>query len=778
MDARLLLPAGAAWAAAAVALAACSTWPQLTPPALVVAALLALAAFLMRMPVTVRAIALACAFGLLLASAHVQARHRAPLDDWIRAHAIVDARAEVTGDPVRRTSTNAPVWMPSTSTGIAVRVTELRARGTTLGLSVPMELRLSAEQHAPPVGSMLAMRMRLSPAPWNRDLEAYATQAGEITVIGGPNAVNSLANAMRAGLRESTTGLSADTSSLISGLAVGDVSQQPPELDEAMRAAGLTHLTAVSGGNVAIVIAAVLLLTSRLRLRRRARVGIALAALVFFVILVRPQPSVIRAAVMCALVILGMLTGGRRAGPAVLCASVLILIGLEPGLAVSWGFALSVAATAGLILLSPRVERSLRTARLSRRWPPALREAVAIAAAAQLATLPLLVAMGAGLGVMSIPANLLAMPAVAPVTILGLLAASLAPVAMPVAAVLSHLAAPFAWWIAHVATTLSGLPIAHLGWPSGIGGVVLLAVVASLIWWARRHAHRRWPRGIPLEITAPIIALCCVLIAVLVILPPGRRGWPPPGWLLVMCDVGQGDALVLHDAQGHVVVIDAGPDPALIDSCLDDLDVALIDTVLLTHFHADHVNGLPGILRGRTVRQILVTSIEEPPAQADFVRGVVMAAGLGESVARVGEIGQAGAISWRVLWPSRRIENGSVPNNASVVLLVTVEGVSMLLTGDIEPEAQAAIIAAEPTVHVDVMKVPHHGSRYQDPRLPGWSKARVALISVGEGNTYGHPAPETVSAWKQAGAVVARTDLGGDLAVVGTPDPGLVSRQG
>jgi competence protein ComEC len=112
------------------------------------------------------------------------------------------------------------------------------------------------------------------------------------------------------------------------------------------------------------------------------------------------------------------------------------------------------------------------------------------------------------------------------------------------------------------------------------------------------------------------------------------------------------------------------------------------------------------------------------------------------------------------------------------VLHVIVDEVSVLLTGDIEPPAQSAIVSAEPSLRVDVMKVPHHGSRYQDPRLPKWSGARLALISAGERNTYGHPARETIEAWQQAGALVARTDTGGDLAVVTEPSLGLVSRGG
>lgn len=778
MDARLLAPAGAAWVAAALALFACSVWPQAFFISLAFVVLLSLAAIIAPLPGSIRAVALACAFGALLASLHVQSRHAEPLAHWVSTHAVVDARAIVTGDPVQRSSVNSPIWMSGTTTSVAVRITSLSDRRTSSSMSAPMEVRLAEGVLAPEVGSLIAMRMRLAPAPWNRDLAAYATQVGDLVIVETPGLVNSAANAMRSGLRESTQGLSTDVGSLITGLSVGDVSSQPSELQEAMRASGLAHLTAVSGGNVAIVIAAVLLITSRLRIRRRSRVFIAIGALVFFVILVRPQPSVIRAAVMSALVILGMLTGGRRAGPAVLCASVLILIGLEPGLALSWGFALSVAATAGLIIVSPRIQSCLARARWSRRWPPALREAVAIAAAAQVATLPILVAMGAGLGVMSIPANLLAMPAVAPVTILGLLAASCALVAMPVAVVLSHLAGPFAWWIAHVAMTLSDLPLAHLGWPSGVGGVLLLAVVSLIAWQVRRFSQRRWPQGVPPEIVWAIIALCCVLIAVLIVAPPSRRGWPPTNWKLVMCDVGQGDALVVHDSRDNVVVVDVGPEPALIDSCLADLGITVIDTVLLTHFHADHVNGLPGVLRGRQVRQVLVTSIQEPPAQAEFVQRTLASSDVDAAVARVDDVGSIGAISWRVLWPRRRIESGSVPNNASVVLLLVVDGVSVLLTGDVEPEAQAAMISAEPTLRVDVMKVPHHGSRYQDPRLPEWSNARVALISAGEGNSYGHPAPETVNVWLRAGALVARTDTGGDLAVVGGESLGLVSREG
>jgi competence protein ComEC len=135
-------------------------------------------------------------------------------------------------------------------------------------------------------------------------------------------------------------------------------------------------------------------------------------------------------------------------------------------------------------------------------------------------------------------------------------------------------------------------------------------------------------------------------------------------------------------------------------------------------------------------------------------------------------------VSWRVLWPRRVIRAGSVPNNASVGIVLETAGTTFLFTGDVEAEAQSAIIASEPGLRVDVVKVPHHGSRNLDPRLPAWSGGRIALVSVGEGNTYGHPAPETLDAWAAVGALVGRTDEQGDLAVVRDSEGnlGLVSR--
>jgi competence protein ComEC len=241
---------------------------------------------------------------------------------------------------------------------------------------------------------------------------------------------------------------------------------------------------------------------------------------------------------------------------------------------------------------------------------------------------------------------------------------------------------------------------------------------------------------------------------------------------MVACDVGQGDGSVLASGPGHAVVVDVGPDAAAIDACLTHLHVEVVDAVVLTHFHADHVDGLPGVLRGRIVRQILTSPVLEPPFQLREVQGWANAAAVPIQPLYPGDQLRWGAVQAVVLWPSRIIREGSVPNNASVVLSVDVGGLRLLMLGDVETPAAHQVLLAirrDPTFRkggeYDVMKVAHHGSRLQDATLLTEVAAPVALISVGADNTYGHPAPATLNLLRDAGSEVFRTDQRGDIAV-------------
>ena len=217
--------------------------------------------------------------------------------------------------------------------------------------------------------------------------------------------------------------------------------------------------------------------------------------------------------------------------------------------------------------------------------------------------------------------------------------------------------------------------------------------------------------------------------------------------------------------------------------CLARLHADQVPVVVLTHFHADHVDGLPAVLAAARVAELDVTATRVPPGGAAQVDRWASAARVPVRVPRLGEVRRVGALVWQVIGPAGTVTEppdageGTVANDASLVLLVETRGVRILMAGDMEPEAQQLLDRALPGLDVDVLKVPHHGSRYQDPDLIAGLGARLAVISVGAGNDYGHPADATLAVLRGAGMLVRRTDRDGDVAVVVRHgDLGVVTR--
>lgn len=606
-----------------------------------------------------------------------------------------------------------------------LEVREVTGRGTTWAVAAPV-LVLGDEGWADvPLGATVHTSGRLGPADGD-DLAGVLGARGPPEVRADPGLWWDAAAGVRASIREAVAHRPDAQRALVPALVDGDDALVDDELAADFQTTGLTHLLAVSGTNLTLVVGFLLVLARCCRVRGRWLYLVGAAGIVGFVLLARTEPSVLRAAVMGTVALFAMGTDGRRRGARALGVAVVVLLLVQPGLAVSAGFTLSVLATAGILLLAPTWRDAL--ARWLPRW---LAEAIAIPLAAQLACTPVVAAISGQVSIVAVVANLLVAPVVGPATVLGLGAGLLGLVWDPAGRLLGTGAGWCVAWIVLVARRGADLPTAAVGWGTGVGALVVLTVLVAAIALVGPRLVRRPSTGIA----------CCTLLVVAVLVRPPSPGWPPDGWVLVACDVGQGDALVLNAGFGSAVVVDAGPEPAAVDRCLDELGIASVPLVVLTHPHADHVDGLPGVGSGRTVG-----AVETAPVA-------------------YGQVRRVGAVTLQAVWP----EPGYVaddPNDDSVVLVAEVSGVRLLLTGDVEPPAQAALARLLPGLRVDVLKVPHHGSRFQDMAWLLSLGARVAVTSVGEGNDYGHPAPEVLEPLAAAGTAVHRTDQDGDIAVV------------
>ncbi|WP_091090034.1 ComEC/Rec2 family competence protein [Micromonospora nigra] len=583
---------------------------------------------------------------------------------------------------------------------------------------------------------------------------------------GAPSVFQRAAGQLRAGLQRACGPLPDEPGGLLPGLVVGDTSRLPPTVEEDFLATGMTHLNAVSGSNVAIVVGAVLLLARWARAGPGAAAALCGLALVGFVILVRPSPSVVRAATMGAIGLVALASGRSRAAVPALAAGVGILVLVDPELAGDAGFALSVLATGGLLLLAPRWRDALR----ERGVPAGVAEALAVPAAAQLACAPVVAGISGTVSLVAVPANLLVVPAIAPATILGVLAAVVSPLWPAGAEFLAWLGSWPAWWLVTVARHGARLPGGNLPWPGGVPGALLLTgLTVALLVAARRPLVRRL-------VAVGTVAVLLGSLPVRLVAP----GWPPVGWVVAACAVGQGDVVVLPVADGEAVVVDAGPDPGAADGCLHRLGVRAVPLLVISHFHLDHVGGVAGVFRGRPVDAVLTPRWPEPAAGRELVRATAAAHGARVVAAPAGWRYGTGAVDLVVLGPPYPIRGTrSDPNNNSLMLMATVAGVRILLAGDAETEEQQAVRERLPSggLRAEVLKVAHHGSAYQDPEFLDAVRPRVALVPVGAGNGYGHPNPAVLGRLTRGGARVLRTDTDGDVAaVVGGPGLAVVTR--
>jgi competence protein ComEC len=353
---------------------------------------------------------------------------------------------------------------------------------------------------------------------------------------------------------------------------------------------------------------------------------------------------------------------------------------------------------------------------------------------------------------MSVVANLLAAPAVAPITVLGFIAAIISPIAPWLTEIIIFFIRIPAGFITGVAHWIAAFPVLTIH--NGAIGFVIVATIGGMVFLFKKS----WKKT---------TALLLVLILTLTWL----QRWPAGDWQIAQCDIGQGDSMVINLGASKAIVIDVGPDPIAEDRCLRNLGVKEIPLLILSHFHADHIGGLPGLLKGRKVSQVWISNNRDPAFESE--RALKSLQGSQIVAVQKGLVVQIQQVRIEVLWPQATIigfeelpGEGSAINNSSIAVNASTRDWSLFTAGDLEPPAQHELVGV--VGPVDIYKVCHHGSKYQDDELIKALSAQIAVISVGAKNPYGHPAPETIATLTRLGTQVVRTDRDGAVAITAT----------
>lgn len=586
-----------------------------------------------------------------------------------------------------------------------------------------------------------------------------------------------------------TSGVAPPQGALARGMVLGEDGALTDGVREDFRVTGLAHLVAASGSNVLLLVTLVLAIAAACGLGLSARLAVAVALVAAYVPLAGGGPSIQRAGVMGVAGLAAALAGRPGSRWYALLLAAAITLTANPRAVEDPGWQLSFVAVLAMLALVPALTARLRRARV----PRGLAEALAVTLAATLGTAPLIALHFERLSLVSLPVNLLAAPAVAPVMWLGTLAGAVGQVAPWLAAPVAQVAALPLAYLTWLAAGAAALPLAEveIGSP-GPWGVAALYVAAGVVGLAWRRIRRlrdaRAPRA-PSRAGRMSRAACLALVATVAtvaVVHASRPPAPPHDLTVSFLDIGQGDATLIQHGRAAVLV-DTGPPDGPILTRLRDAGVRRLDLLVATHAALDHDGSAAAVLAAMPVAMVLDGEEASGPSggmcrstRSGTVQGDTPPVGpfgaraaepIAELTARrhvpcapsdAGQILRVGAIELRVLWPHRDppAPSGAEPNDRATVLHVRDGGFDLLLTADAESNATAGLDLPV----VDAIKVAHHGS--DDPGLPGLLarlRPQVAVIPVGRNNLYGHPTPSTVAALAAAVPIVRRTDRDGSV---------------
>jgi competence protein ComEC len=572
-------------------------------------------------------------------------------------------------------------------------------------------------------------------------------------------------------------GMPAREAELARGFVLGEDDDIDAQTKQDFRRSGLSHLLAVSGENVTLLALLAMPLLGALGIGLRERLVWLIGLIAVYVPLAGAGPSIQRAAVMGIAGLLATLAGRRASRLYALGVACALTLAVEPSVAADIGWQLSFAAVLGILLLASPLRDALSARLGPGAWRQALAEGIAVTVAATLATAPLIAFHFETISTTTLFANVLAMPAVAPAMWLGMVSGVAAQVpGLPLEAI-NGLDALLLAYIAQIAAWCAGPNWAELHVHLGGGGLLAsylgLAVVIALVPWLGRRRRLALARGrrsgvvrprrrAPSGASAGLAAL--LILAVLVTTAFGAGGSSvtpgPLGELRIeVLDVGQGDAILLRPAHAAAVLVDGGPPGDGLAGKLEAAGVRRLGAAVITHDESDHAAGVEELLGRYPVARLVYGRLGRAPL------GLARAAGVTPVRVSAGREVRSGALHLEVLWPPRELLGeptpGADPNQLALVILARWRHFTILLSADAEAEA----VPIDPGP-VDVLKVAHHGS--DDAGLGALldrTRPQLAVISVGAGNSYGHPTAGTLATLAQHGIKTLRTDREGDIVI-------------
>lgn len=692
------------------------------------------------------------------------------------------ARALRPGDAVAGTATLMSPPKPGPfGSSVEVRMEGPHTHGVKLMARLPRGQSL-------PAGADAGARLRLSGVfrhpPHRRgdtfDYGAFLRRrgiAGEVAVLaarltgahrgGLPGMVDSARARSRRAIGH---GLSPSAAALADGMVLGQDQRIASEVRDDFQASGLAHVLAVSGQNVMLLAALALPMLTALGFGPRARLYATVALIAVYVPLAGAGASLQRAGVMGAAALIALALGRPASRWYVLLLAACATLALNPRVCGDPGWQLSFAAVVGILVLSPPIRNALAA------LPGPLAEGIALTVAATIATAPLMAHHFGSVSLAGLPANILAIPLVAPIMWLGMLRAAagqLGAIGAPLVDLLGLALAPALGALGHLATAFADVPGGRLALPLGSRAAVPVAygAIATVCLVVRRWITRmdiephkaRWRRARRGRRTAVVCVACAaVALGLVKLTAPGR---PPSRLTVSFLDIGQGDATLIQAPDGTAVLFDGGPPEGRVTRLLRRAGVSRLALVVSTHQSRDHHAGLQAVFESYPVDTLLQNG--DGTRDRSYYRMIAAARDRGARVIGPvpGQVLMAGPLRITIYGPPPR-EPGPPPddpNPRAIPAIVSYGDFDLFLSGDAESDG----LAQYDLPPVEAMKVSHHGS--SDPGLPGLLgrlRPRVAGIEVGRHNTYGHPAPSTLAALQAAHVAVYRTDRDGTAKLV------------